>query len=81
MTLEIGSRIPDRGQVVRVRTRTYLVEGVLTSHVSGTTLIQLACLDDDAQGQPLEVVWELELDTEILDREAGSPSGNEVSTR
>src|SRR5262249_44070571 len=33
------------------------------------TLVRLACLDDDAQGQSLEVVWELELDTEILDQE------------
>jgi len=62
------------GQVVRVRTRTYLVESVLPSAGTGTQ-VRLACLDDDAQGQPLEVVWELELDGEILDREAWASIG------
>jgi superfamily II DNA or RNA helicase len=67
-------RIPEAGQVVRVRTRTYLVESVQPSPGTGT-LVRLACLDDDAQGQPLEVVWELELDPEILDREAWQSIG------
>jgi len=57
------------GQVVRLVTRTYLVECVEPSPGNGTR-VRLARLDDDAQGQPLEVVWELELDPEILDREA-----------
>jgi SNF2 family DNA or RNA helicase len=35
----------------------------------------MACLDDDAQGQLLEVVWELELDAEILDGEAWASIG------
>jgi superfamily II DNA or RNA helicase len=30
----------------------------------------MACLDDDAQGQPLEVLWEKELDPEILSGES-----------
>jgi superfamily II DNA or RNA helicase len=38
-------------------------------------MVRLACLDDDAQGQPLEVIWELELDPEILDREAWQSIG------
>ena len=29
------------------------------------TLVRLSCLDDDAQGQPLEVLWEKEVDSEI----------------
>jgi SNF2 family DNA or RNA helicase len=33
----------------------------------GGHCISAVCLDDDAQGQPLEAVWELELNTEILD--------------
>ena len=69
-----GPRIPELGQVVRVRTRTYLVEAVQPSPGTGT-VVRLACLDDDAQGQPLEVVWELELDPEILDREAWQSIG------
>jgi len=67
---------PSEGQVVRVRTRTWLVESSeLTPIGKNGTLVRLACLDDDAQGQPLEVVWELELDGEILDREAWSAIG------
>ena len=71
-----GHHAPTQGQVVRVRTRTWLVES--TEHVPigrHGTLVRMACLDDDAQGQPLEVVWELELDAEILDREAWASIG------
>lgn len=64
---------PTRGQVVRVRSRTYLVEDAQSA--PGGLLVRLACLDDDAQGQLLEVVWELELDPEILDREAWQSIG------
>jgi hypothetical protein len=59
------------GQVVRVRSRTYVVEGIEADQQSGQgTLVSLACLDDDAQGQRLDAIWELELDTEIIDTEA-----------
>lgn len=30
------------------------------------TLVRLSCLDDDAQGEQLEVLWERELDAELL---------------
>lgn len=65
-----GLRIPEPGEVVRVRTRNYLVEAVEVDDTGQGTIVRLACLDDDAQGQQLEVVWELELATEILDAEA-----------
>lgn len=68
-TLSGGTRIPETGQVVRVRTRTYLVESVDRLPGGAGTLVSLACLDDDAQGEQLEVVWELELDRQILDTE------------
>lgn len=71
---DYGLKIPEVGQVVRVRTRTHLVEGVERNGGSGT-LVQLACLDDDAQGQKLEVIWEVELDGEILDSEAWQSIG------
>jgi hypothetical protein len=67
-------RVPEAGQVVRVRTRTYLVGPVEKQPNGSGTLVRLACLDD-AQGQPLEVVWELELAPEILDREAWQSIG------
>jgi len=59
------SNIPSPGQIVRVRTRTYVVESA-----DDTGVVRLACLDDDAQGDILEVIWGLELDAEILDGEA-----------
>lgn len=65
--------IPEPGQVVRIRTRTYLVEAVTPG--AGGHMVTMACLDDDAQGQTLEVVWEIELDTEILDGEAWKSIG------
>jgi hypothetical protein len=64
---------PAPGQVVGCRTRTWLVESVERS-LHGAE-VALACLDDDAEGDELEVIWELELDTEILDREAWKSIG------
>ena len=59
--------LPARGQVVRVRHRQYLVEDVEPSVTpADSPLVRLACLDDDAQGQPLEVLWDLEPDAEVL---------------
>ena len=58
---------PSPGQIVRVRSRQYLVEDVVPPpEVRHTTLVRLSCLDDDAQGEPLEVLWEREVDAKIL---------------
>ncbi len=62
---DLSAGIPVPGDIVRIRTRTYLVENV--QGAVGGHCISAVCLDDDAQGQPLEAVWELELDTKILD--------------
>jgi superfamily II DNA or RNA helicase len=51
-----------------MRTRTYVVEHADDS--AGLTWVKLACLDDDAQGQLLEVIWQLELDAEVIDEHA-----------
>jgi hypothetical protein len=64
---ESTHRVPEAGDVVRLRTRTYLVESAEAG--VGGNLIRMACLDDDAQGQPLEAIWELELDRKIVDDE------------
>ncbi|QDT79191.1 RNA polymerase-associated protein RapA [Gimesia maris] len=59
------------GQIARVRQRTYLVEEIVKpKRVADSTLVRLSCVDDDNQGQPLEVLWEKELDPEILTGEA-----------
>jgi len=47
-------RLPEQGEIVRVRQRLYLVERVTLPVSAGDlTLVQLSCVDDDAQGQPL----------------------------
>src|SRR4051812_42391783 len=55
---------PVPGEIVRVRSRRYLVEAVEPPErgTGDQTLIRLSCLEDDAEGEPLEVLWEKELD-------------------
>ena len=52
--------VPDTlevGQIVRVRQRLYLVEEIVTPPRPQDTLVaKLSCVEDDAQGQPLEVL-------------------------
>ncbi len=57
------------GQIVRVRQRQYLVEEV-PPPAPPATLFRMSCMDDDAQGQELEALWEAELDGEVF-RETG----------
>lgn len=67
---------PVSGQIVRVRTRTWLVEAVEpTRNGGGYTVVRLAAVEDDAHGQTLEVIWEHELDARILNEEAWSRIG------
>jgi len=62
---------PHPGDIVRVRHRQWLVEAVVAPHAEGdATLVKLVCLDDDNQGRPLEVLWELELGAKVLQPEA-----------
>mgnify|MGYP000851033563 FL=1 len=59
--------IPATGDIVRVRSRQYLVEGVDPPPKSGdSTRVRLSCIEDDAQGEPLEVLWEREVDARLL---------------
>jgi superfamily II DNA or RNA helicase len=63
--------LPAPGQIARIRQRTYLVEQVVKPKLAAdSTLVRLSCVDDDNQGQPLEVLWEKELDPTILTGEA-----------
>jgi hypothetical protein len=62
---------PGAGQLVGVRQRQYFVEEVVPKGPGDdSTLVRLSCLDDDAQGQPLEVLWDKEIDSEIIKGEA-----------
>src|SRR5437763_9707420 len=61
---------PSPGQLVHLRQRRYLVEETVPPPAPGdATLVRLACVDDDAQGQPLDVLWECEVDPEVLHAE------------
>jgi superfamily II DNA or RNA helicase len=62
---------PEAGQIVGVRQRRYVVDEVVAPQAGDdATLVRLSCVDDDAQGQPLEILWEKEVDPEILSVEA-----------
>jgi hypothetical protein len=56
---------PQCGDFVRVRTRRWLVEGEGPAG-DGLTTLRLACVDDDAQGETVEVLWDAELDGSVL---------------
>lgn len=61
---------PKQGELVQVRSRRWLVEEVIQPAVVGQSpLVRLACADDDAQGQTLEVYWDYEIDRRILEDE------------
>lgn len=65
------SGIPVAGDVVLVRHRQYLVEDVVPPpHRGDLTLVRCVCLDDDAQGRRLEVLWELELGARVIEPRA-----------
>jgi hypothetical protein len=58
--------LPEPGQIVRVRSRQYLVEEVTPGAREGLdSRVRMSCLDDDAQGDELEVLWEREVDAEL----------------
>ena len=60
--------LPEPGRIAFVRQRRYLVEAVAPPPADGeATLVDLSCLDDDAQGTPLSVLWEHELDARMLE--------------
>jgi hypothetical protein len=63
---DLGIPIPAPGEIVRVRQRQYLVEEVLAATPGEATLVSMSCLDDDEPGEPLEVLWEHEIDAQIV---------------
>jgi hypothetical protein len=61
----LPERLPEPGELVQVRSRRWLVEEVIEPR--GTSpVVRLACAEDDAQGEALEVFWHYELDRRIL---------------
>jgi len=53
------------GTLVHIRQRTFLVEDVRTAP-GASAVVSLACIDDDAQGYHLDVIWDAEVDARIL---------------
>lgn len=66
------------GQIVRVRSRQYLVEDVVPKpSLKEDTLVRLSCLEDDALGESLEVLWEREVDA----KDVGATSWQTIASR
>lgn len=66
----LPERLPEIGELVQVRSRRWLVEEVVSaSNPAESAVVRLACADDDAQGQSLDVFWDYELDRRILEDE------------
>src|SRR2546426_6899496 len=66
----VPEQAPQVGELVQVRSRKWLVGDVVQSSTPGQSfLVRLACADDDAQGQSLDVFWDYELDRRILEEE------------
>ena len=56
------------GQIVRVRSRKYLVEGVVPPPApADSPLVRLSCVEDDALGEQMEVLWDTEVDARVVD--------------
>lgn len=68
-----AARLPERppniGELVQVRSRRWLVEDVIATDPGESPRVELACADDDAQGQTLTVFWDYEIDRRILEDE------------
>ena len=73
MSLQAPERAPAVGELVRVRSRRWLVERVLPSEIPGQSCrVSLACAEEDSQGEQLEVYWDYELDRLIPEEEGWS---------
>lgn len=68
----IDREAPEMGDVIRLRHRQWLVEDVVQPKSSDQlTLIKAVCLDDDNQGEFIEVLWEMELGAQVVAPEMG----------
>jgi hypothetical protein len=67
---DLTPTLPRKGDLVVVRSRRWLVDDVVPSGSQKTYLVRLACADDDAQGQTLDVLWDYEVDARVIEEEA-----------
>lgn len=78
MRLHYSTPIPEQGQIVSVRQRRFVVSTVIPSALPPDALhktksepqhlITLSSIEDDALGETLQVVWEIEPDARINER-------------
>lgn len=57
------------GELVQVRSRRWLVEEIEPGAPGSSPVVRLACAEDDAQGEQIEVFWDYEADRRILQDE------------
>lgn len=70
---------PSPGMFVRVRHRHWLVEDVIVPVNPGDSpLVRLSCIEDDAQGESADLLWNAELDAEVIADDLWSRIGGEA---
>ena len=62
-----AERLPQEGEFVALRGRRWLIDEVRVGEP--LTSLRLSCTDDDAQGEPLEVIWDAEISPSRLDED------------
>lgn len=77
MSRVLPSDIPEQGQLVEIRQQRYIVVTVEPGTVPNSVypngiertqhLLALSCIEDDALGEELEIIWELEVGARIID--------------
>lgn len=71
----LNSAVPEPGQLVEVRRRQWVVSDVLGQSFEANKeqhLVTLSSLDEDALGEELQVIWQIEPGAQILEK-AGLP--------
>jgi superfamily II DNA or RNA helicase len=72
MPIAVGT--PEEGQLAQVRERRWFVSDVAADSIAGSraepgnTLVTLESVEDDALGEQLQVIWELEPGARVLER-------------
>jgi len=76
-TSVLSSTVPEPGQLVEVRRRQWIVSDVdaaaVTPELPKQNVVKLASIDEDALGEEIEVLWEIEPGAHVIER-AGLPS-------
>lgn len=75
--LSYQARRPEPGQLVEVRRRQWIVADIVSSTLISNAkpqhLVTLSSIDEDALGEELEVIWEIEPGAQVIER-AGLPT-------